>query len=136
MGVFRNPGRSGGLALLETIIAAVIFAIVAVSLAVLFGSSHHGTLRGLHKIGANSLASDLVEQAIEDARYGVVPANDNGTFQLKTVRRGAESHMDMNYDVAVSVVSVGVYDVMVRVDWTYQDQDFTIEREVLVSPRP
>ena len=125
-----------GFSLLETVIASVIFAVVAVSLAVLFGSANHGTVRGVHKLGANTLATSLVEKAFEEAKAGMVPEQVNGVFEIKTVRRGAESTLDLNYEVTVTSVNVGLYDVLARVTWTYQDQDFEIEREVLVSPRP
>ena len=125
-----------GLSLLETIIASVIFAVVAVSLAVLFGSANQGTVRGVYKLGANTLATSLVEQAFEEAKSGSVPQAATGVFEVKTIRRGAESTMDLNYQVTVTSVNVGLYDVLVRVFWTYRDQAFQVEREILVSPRP
>ena len=127
--------RKRGLSLLETVIASVIFAIVAVSLSLLVGSSHQGTVKGVYKLSANSLATSLVEQAFEEGRAGGVPTDGNGTFEVKTVRRGAESTLALNYEVTVNPANAGLYDVVVRVFWSYQDQDFEIEREVLVSPR-
>jgi hypothetical protein len=114
----------------------MIFAVVAVSLAILFGSANQGTVRGVYKLGANSLATSLVEQAFEEAQGGAVPEAVTGVFEIKTIRRGTESKLDLNYEVTVTPVSVGLYDVLVRVFWSYQDQDFEVEREVLVSPRP
>ena len=77
-----------------------------------------------------------MEQAFEDGRGGTVPQPSNGVYQVKTTRRGNESTLDLNYDVTVSSVNVGLHSVLVKVSWSYQDQQFQVEREVLVSPRP
>lgn len=125
-----------GLSLLETVIASVIFAVVAVSLSLLMGSSHQGTVKGVYKLSANSLATGLVEQAFEEGRAGSVPIDGRGTFEVKTVRRGYGSTLTLNYEVTVNPANAGLYDVVVRVFWSYQGQDFEVQREVLVSPRP
>lgn len=123
-----------GLTLLETLIAAVIFAIGTVSLAALFSGADRASLRNTQRLCAQNFASQLIEEAVDDAKTGVVPKPDAGTFSSRTVRRGAENVIEYEYEVTVDDLALGVRDVHVVVRWSYQQQQFEIQREVLVCP--
>lgn len=121
--------------LLETVVATVIFSTAVVSLALLFSGAHQGTARSLHQMCANTLAQKLIEEVVEDARQGVVPKASTGTVEITSVRRGAPAKTAYDYNVAVAAHAPAVFDALVTVRWTYQDKQFDVTREVLVSPR-
>lgn len=129
----RRVSRAG-LTLLETLLAAVIFAVGTVSLAALFVGAERATLRNTQRLCADNFASLLIEEAVDDAKTGIVPKPDSGTFSSRTVRRGAENVIDYQYVVTVDDLPAGVRDVHVVVRWSYQQEQFEIEREVLVCP--
>lgn len=130
---WRRLSRAG-LTLLETLLAAVIFAVGTVSLAALFVGAERATLRNTQRLTADNFASLLIEEAVDDGKAGIVPKPDNGTFSSRTVRRGAENVIEYHYEVTVDNLALGVRDVHVVVRWTYQQEHFEIEREVMVCP--
>lgn len=121
--------------LLETVVATVIFSTAVVTLALLFSGAHRGTARSLQQLCANSLAQRLVEEAVDGGQNGIVPRTSSGTVALTSIRRGAEATTNYAYQVEVDTHAPRLYDVVVRVRWTYQDKESEILREVLVSPR-
>lgn len=115
-------------------VAAMIFSLVTVGLAALFRGAERSSVANSQRLCADHFASQLIEEAIDDARVGVVPKPDSGVLSARSVRRGAVTKTDYRYEVEVRDLPGGVKDVHVTVEWDYQEKRLQIEREVLVCP--
>lgn len=126
--------RQGGLTLLETGIAAFIFAIAAMSLGALFSNAQSSTTRATQRLVANTLATRYIEEAVEAGKFGAVPSPGAGTFDVRTVRRGNDYQVEYRWTRTVTGLPSGVYDVVVTVEWDYASTNYSVTREVLVHP--
>lgn len=131
---FHHKFSRRGLTILETGIAAVIFAIAAVALAGLFSNAQESSARATKRLAATTLATRYIEEAVETARFGGTPTADSGTFLVRTVRRGNESQASFQWQRTVTALANGVQDVVVTVTWEWASQPQSVVREVLVFP--
>ena len=134
--MMRVRNRRRGLTLLETLLAAVIFAVATIALSALFSSAQLSTVRATKRLAATTLASRYLEESIESGKFGIVPVADNGVFAVRMIRRGVESTSNYQWRRTVTSMPNGVYDVVVQVDWQHGDVDYNESREVLVYPSP
>lgn len=125
-----------GLTLLETVLASVIFAVAAVALGGLFSAAQTSSARSTKRLTATTLASRYIEEAVDAARFGGIPSADNGTFLVRSVRRGNDSQSEFQWQRTVTPIGNGVHDVNVTVTWEYASQPYTVNREVLVYAAP
>lgn len=125
-----------GLTLLETGIAAMVFAIAVVSFAALFSNAQASSARSIKRLAGTTLASRYLEEAVEAAKFGAVPTPDNGTFSVRTIRRGQEQLSEYTWARTVTAMANDVHDVVVTVSWEYASETQTVTREVLVRARP
>lgn len=127
---------SRGLTLLETGIAAFVFAIAVISFAALFSNAQASSARSIKRLAGTTLASRYLEEAVEEARFGAIPTPDNGTFTVRTIRRGQEQLSEYTWTRTVTTLPNDIHDVVVTVSWEYSSEPQTITREVLVHARP
>jgi Tfp pilus assembly protein PilV len=125
-----------GLSLLETLLAAVLFAIATLAVGALFRAAELSTLRNSQRQCAESFVSQLIEETIDDGQAGIVPKEETGAYTARTVRRGAETVTSYDFEVTVDDLPAGVRDVLVTVSWSHGEQRMSVTREVLVCPAP
>lgn len=119
---------------METLLAALLFSLAVVSAAGAITAANHHSARSSQRLAGELLATRFVESAIDEAKAGAVPKPETGTYEIRTVRRGAENKVVYTYEVTVDDTAAGLKDVTIKVVWIYQGQEQSIFREVLVYP--
>lgn len=133
-GMGNRQTSHSGFTLLETVLAAVLFAVATIFLSTLFTNAQRGSARSNQRFVANALASRYVETAVSEGKVGMVPAAATGQVTVNATRRGHQMSVVYDWQVNVNSVADELHSVTVSVSWIYQGEKQTVLREVLVHP--
>lgn len=129
---YRRGPRQQGFSLLESVIAATVFALGATFVAGLWPTLTRANLASRNKFIAVHLATRVLEHYSQEAKGGVTPVAETGDFKVTTVANSVQTETTYHYEVTVNALAPRLSDVLVTVSWRYQDQQHDTRQEIVL----